>query len=139
MKRLFLLLIVSMFLFSGCGILSVSLSTNINTGSNRVVITCPMKLGKVQIGKILLSKETRFTSGAEYVVVPGKITTVYTDGYFGDEPMTLTGFVYDKKENLVGRISAYFNFSEGDSRYPKLKQWNITENQIRWTEGDWFF
>jgi len=134
MKRLILLFVFTSLFFSGCGYLSVGLRTNVpyNRGDG-VVVTCP-----VSIGKIVLKKYSRFTEGEEYIVVPGKETKVYADGTFSDQPMTLVGFVYDKKGRVIGRVSRDFRF-DGNSYEVKIHTWHISNWESTSSESDWLW
>jgi len=134
MKRLIVLFVFISIVFTGCGYISVGLRTNVpyNRGDG-VVVTCP-----VSIGKIVLKKYSRFTEGQEYTVVPGKETKICADGTFSDQPMTLVGFVYNKKNQVIGRVSREFRF-DGNSFEVRIHMWNITNWESTRSENDWWW
>lgn len=134
MRRLIVLFVFISTVFTGCGYISVGLRTNVpyNRGDG-VIITCP-----VSVGKVVLKKYSRFTEGEEYIVVPGKETKVCADGTFSDQPMTLVGFVYNKKNQVIGRVSREFRF-DGNSYEVKIHMWNITTWESTRSESDWFW
>lgn len=130
MKRLFLSFVCLSFLFAGC----VTLKTNIPFSRNDgVIITCP-----VSIGKIILKKYSRFSDGQEYIVLPGRETKVSADGIFADQPMTLVGFVYNKKNQIIGRVSRDFRF-DGNSYEVRIHIWNITNWESTQSERNWWW
>ena len=159
MKRiilLFIFVLVSM-IFTGCeaarqilgNYVQVGVQTNLPVHANRVVITCPMKLGREKISRIEFSIESRFigvvvvgNDAPRYLnrfnMKPGMRVVAYSGGTFGDDMMVFTGFIYNKNNELVGRASGSVDFSNSDSFKSNIKVWNITESDIRWTEGSWW-
>lgn len=159
MKRtilLFVFILVST-IFTGCeaakqllgNYVQVGVQTNLPVHANMMVITCPQKLGKQPIGKIDFEISSRFANVVvvgdsrptylkRFYIRPGVRATVYAGGTFGDADAVLTGFVYNTKNQLIGRVSGVANFSNSDSFKSNIKVWNITESDIRWTEGSWW-
>lgn len=154
MKRLRFLfpifILLSLFLFEGCGVLrqyvEIGVRTNLPVHSNMVVITCPQKLFKEVIGKIdfeinsqfanvVVVGDSRPTYLKRFYIKPGIRATVYAGGTFGNIDAALIGFVYNTKNQLIGRVSTIVNFSNTDSFKSNIKIWNITERDIRFTEG----
>jgi len=134
MRRLIILFVISVLVLTGCGIVPISIRTNVpyNRGDG-VIVTCP-----ISVGKIILKKYSRFTEGQEYIVVPGKETKVCADGVFSDQPMTLVGFVYDKKGKCIGRVSREFRF-DGNSFEVRIHSWHISNWESTQSERDWFW
>lgn len=154
MKRLRFLfsifILLSPFLFEGCGVLrqyvEIGVRTNLPVHSNMVVITCPQKLGGQNIGKIDFEISSQFANIVvvgdgqpmylkKFYIKPGIRATVYAGGTFGNTDAALVGFVYNTKNQLIGRVSGIANFSNTDSFKSNIKIWNITERDIRWTEN----
>jgi hypothetical protein len=130
MKRLILLFFCISLFFAGC----VTLKTNIPFyRTDGVIVTCP-----VSVGKVVLKKYSRFTEGQEYTVIPGRETRVYADGVFSDQPMTLVGFVYNKKGQVIGRVSREFRF-DGNSYEVRIHVWNVTNWESTRSEKDWLW
>lgn len=130
MKRLIVLFLFMSLFFSGC----VTLKTNVPFyRTDGVIVTCP-----VSVGKVILKKYSRFTEAQEYIVVPGRETRIYADGVFSDQPLTLVGFVYDKKGKCIGRVSRDFRF-ENNSYQLIIHTWHISNWESTRSEKDWFW
>lgn len=159
MKRLIVLfvLVTTIVAFTGCGAIrevlgnyvEVGVQTNLPVHANRIVVTCPQKLGREQISRIEFEIDSRFIGTVvvgnnpprylnKFSITPRIRVTVYSGGTFGDDVLLLTGFVFNKKGELIGRVSGRVDFSNTESFKSNIKVWNITETDIRWTEGFWF-